>query len=76
MDRRSETAEGTLAAMNQRAISVATRHSRSIRFGRTNKKITVVAVVLMLLALVGYVLTNDESVEPGGGGEPMPALGE
>jgi hypothetical protein len=72
VDRRSETAEGTLADMNPQA----TRRSRSIRFGRTNKKITVVAVVLMLLALVGYVLTNDESVEPGGGGEPMPALGE
>ena len=72
MDRSSETAEGTLADMN----SQATRRSRSIRFGRTNKKITVVAVVFMLLALVGYVLTNDESVEPGGGGEPMPALGE
>lgn len=76
MDRRSETAEGTLSDMNSRATSLATRRSRSIRFGRTNKKITVVAVVLMLLALVGYVLSNDESVVPGGGGEPVPALGE
>jgi hypothetical protein len=40
------------------------------RQGRT-KKMTVIAIVLMLLALVGYVLSNDESTVPGEGGEEM-----
>ncbi len=46
------------------------------RPGRTSKKMTIIAFALMLLALIGYVLTNDESVEPGGGGEPVPAMAE
>ncbi len=34
-----------------------------------------VVVLLMLAALVGYVMTMDESIVPGGGasGQPMPA---
>ncbi len=36
----------------------------------------IVAVVLMLLALVAYVLSDDESLAPGGTGEAMPAIGE
>jgi hypothetical protein len=40
------------------------------RQGRT-KKMTVIAIVLMLLALVGYVMSNDESTVPGEGGEEM-----
>ena len=31
----------------------------------------IIAVALMLLALVGYVLTNDESTVPGEGGQEM-----
>ncbi|MDE0889560.1 MAG: hypothetical protein OSA40_08880 [Phycisphaerales bacterium] len=40
------------------------------RQGKT-KKTGIIAIVLMLLALVGYVLTNDESTVPGEGGEEM-----
>ena len=36
-----------------------------------SKKTGIIAIVLMLLALVGYVLTNDESTVPGEGGEEM-----
>ena len=31
------------------------------------------AVALMLLAMAVYVLTLDESIWPGGGGQPVPA---
>ena len=40
------------------------------RQGKT-KKTGIIAIVLMLLALVGYVLTKDESTVPGEGGEEM-----
>jgi hypothetical protein len=52
------------------------RPTPSRRTGRASKKMTIIAFTLMLLALIGYVLTNDESVEPGGGGEPVPAMAE
>ena len=32
---------------------------------------SIIAIALMVLALVGYVLTNDESTVPGEGGEEM-----
>ncbi len=51
------------------------RSDSSRRPGRANKKMTIIVVVLMLLAMAMYVLTNDESVQPGGG-EPVPALAE
>jgi hypothetical protein len=36
-----------------------------------------VAVVLMLAAMGAYVMTDDESLQPGGGeGPPMPAAAE
>jgi len=54
----------------------ALRPNPSRRTGRASKKMTIIAFALMLLALIGYVLTNDESVEPGGGGEPVPAMAE
>ncbi|MDA0295807.1 MAG: hypothetical protein O3A19_06160 [Planctomycetota bacterium] len=40
------------------------------RQGKT-KKMAIVAIALMLLALIGYVMTNDESTVPGEGGEEM-----
>ena len=40
------------------------------RQGKT-KKVGIIAIALMLLALVGYVLTNDESTVAGEGGEEM-----
>jgi hypothetical protein len=40
------------------------------RQGKT-KKMSIIAIALMVLALVGYVLTNDESTVPGEGGEEM-----
>ena len=40
------------------------------------KSMGIVAVVLMLLALVAYVLSDNESLAPGGTGEAMPAIGE
>ncbi|MDG2020561.1 MAG: hypothetical protein P8J59_01275 [Phycisphaerales bacterium] len=40
------------------------------RQGKT-KKMGIIAIALMLLALVGYVLTNDESTVAGEGGEEM-----
>lgn len=48
--------------------------SRSVRReGRTSKKMTIIAVVLMLLALLGYVMSLDEELQPGGDGERIPA---
>lgn len=49
--------------------SLAIRRARR-RQGKT-KKMAIIAVILMLLALVGYVLTNDESTVPGEGGQEM-----
>lgn len=46
------------------------------RDGRTSKKMTIIAVVLMLLALIGYVLSLDEELQPGTEGERMPAAAE
>ena len=40
------------------------------RQGKT-KKMSIIAIALMVLALVGYVLTDDESTVPGEGGEEM-----
>ncbi|MCP4835056.1 MAG: hypothetical protein GY895_09875 [Phycisphaera sp.] len=55
--------------MHTERRSLAVRRAER-RQGKT-KKMGIVAIVLMLLALVGYVLTNDESTVPGEGGEPM-----
>ena len=49
--------------------SLAIRRAQR-RQGRT-KKMAIIAVALMLLALVGYVLTNDESTVQGEGGQEM-----
>ena len=35
-----------------------------------------VAVGLMLAAMIGYVLTMDESLQPGGDGQEVPAAAE
>lgn len=51
-------------------------HGPGRREGRASKKMTIIAVVLMLLALLGYVLSLDEELQPGGGGEQVPALAE
>ena len=51
------------------------QHHDEPRRGR-HKKITAIAVVLMLLALVGYVLSLDEELAPGSEGERMPAAAE
>ena len=40
------------------------------RQGKT-KKMGIIAIALMLLTLVWYVLSNDESTVPGEGGEEM-----
>jgi hypothetical protein len=40
------------------------------------KSMGIVAVVLMLMALFAYVMSDDESLAPGGTGETMPAIGE
>lgn len=37
------------------------------------KPIVIIGVILMLVALLAYVLTVDESLAPGGQGEQMPA---
>ncbi len=55
--------------MHTERRSLAVRRAER-RQGKT-KKTGIIAVVLMLLALVGYVLTNDESTVPGEGGEQM-----
>lgn len=55
--------------MHTERRSLAVRRAER-RQGKT-KKMGIVAIVLMLLALVGYVLTNDESTVPGEGGEEM-----
>ncbi|MCP3861090.1 MAG: hypothetical protein GY728_13365 [Phycisphaeraceae bacterium] len=55
--------------MHTERRSLAVRRAER-RQGKT-KKMGVIAIVLMLLALVGYVLTNDESTVPGEGGEQM-----
>ena len=55
--------------MHTERRSLAIRRAERRR-GKT-KKMGIVAIVLMLLALVGYVLTNDESTVPGEGGEQM-----
>lgn len=51
----------------QRSLAISRARRRR---GRT-KKMAIIAVALMLLALVGYVLTNDESTVPGEGGQEM-----
>lgn len=40
---------------------------------RRPKPIVLIGVILMLIALVAYVLTMDESLAPGGGGQEVPA---
>jgi hypothetical protein len=55
--------------MHTERRSLAVRRAER-RQGKT-KKMGIVAIALMLLALVGYVLTNDESTVPGEGGEEM-----
>lgn len=56
-------------------MSTKHQHHDEPRRGR-HKKITAIAVVLMLLALVGYVLSLDEELAPGSEGERMPAAAE
>ncbi|MHC4794175.1 MAG: hypothetical protein ACYTDE_07755 [Planctomycetota bacterium] len=55
--------------MHTERRSLAVR--RAERRQGKSKKMGIIAIVLMLLALVGYVLTNDESTVPGEGGEQM-----
>ncbi|NCF40225.1 MAG: hypothetical protein GWP75_08930 [Planctomycetia bacterium] len=55
--------------MHTERRSLAVR--RAERRQGKSKKTGIIAIVLMLLALVGYVLTNDESTVPGEGGEEM-----
>ncbi len=55
--------------MHTERRSLAVRRAER-RQGKT-KKMGVIAIVLMLLALAGYLLTNDESTVPGEGGEQM-----
>ncbi len=55
--------------MHTERRSLAVR--RAERRQGKSKKTGIIAIVLMLLALVGYVLTNDESTVPGEGGEQM-----
>jgi len=50
-------------------------HSEQQRQKR-RKTILTIGVVLMLVAMVAYVMTNDESTAPGMDGEAMPAIGE
>jgi hypothetical protein len=45
--------------------------SRAERRRGKTKKMAVVAIALMLLALVGYVLSMDEELAPGGDEERM-----
>jgi Na+-transporting methylmalonyl-CoA/oxaloacetate decarboxylase gamma subunit len=40
------------------------------------KSMGIVAIVLMILALIAYVMTNDESVTPNDNREAMPATSE
>lgn len=58
-----------------RIMSSKPHHNDEPRRGR-HKKLTAIAVVLMLLALVGYVLSLDEELAPGSEGERMPAAAE
>ena len=43
-----------------------------VRRQKRMRSMMIVAVVLMLLGLAAYVLTNDESTVPGEGGETVP----
>jgi len=52
------------------------RRNSPLRSGRASKKMTIIAVTLMILALVGYVLSLDEELQPGGEEERMPAMAE
>ena len=63
----STTSNGTFMITERRSLAI--RRARR-RQGKT-KKMAIIAVILMLLALVGYVLTNDESTVPGEGGQEM-----
>ena len=63
----STTSNGTFMITERRSLAI--RRARR-RQGRT-KKMAIIAVILTLLALVGYVLTNDESTVPGEGGQEM-----
>ena len=53
--------------IERRSIAVLRAERRQ---GKT-KKMAIVAIALMLLALIGYVMTIDESTVPGEGGEEM-----
>ena len=57
-------------------INTRSPHDRPVRTGKASKKMTIIAAVLMLLALLGYVMSLDESLQPGGEGERMPAVAE
>ena len=46
------------------------------RSGKASRKMTIIAAVLMLLALLGYVMSLDEELQPGGEAERMPAAAE
>ena len=52
------------------------RRDSSLRSGRASKKMTIIAVTLMILALIGYVMSMDEELQPGGEEERMPAMAE
>ena len=70
LDRRSP---GILSSMPSTSPS---RHDSSLRSGRASKKMTIIAVALMILALIGYVMSMDEELQPGAEGERVPAMAE
>ena len=47
-----------------------------VRRRKRMKSMGIVAVVLMLLALFAYVMSDDERLAPGSEGQSMPAMGE
>lgn len=47
-----------------------------IRRKKRMKSMGIVAVVLMLLALFAYIMSDDESLAPDRDGQAMPAIGE
>ena len=63
----SSTLNGTPMLTERRSLAIRRAQRRQ---GKT-KKMAIIAIALMLLALVGYVLTNDESTVQGEGGEEM-----
>ena len=61
----SPTPNGTPMPIERRSSAISRAERRQ---GKT-KKMAIIAVALMLLALVGYVLSMDEELAPGEEGE-------